>query len=76
MHYVPIQVTYTDLYDVIAFFRNHDEAAAKIAGAGKQWSQKFWRKEDMSAYLYRSVWRILFRGLLQITVVSFFFRFP
>ncbi|KAI5996980.1 glycosyl transferase family 90-domain-containing protein, partial [Pisolithus albus] len=53
VHYVPIQVTYADLYDVIAFFRNHDEAAAKIAGAGKQWSQKFWRKEDMSAYLYR-----------------------
>ncbi|KAI6096328.1 glycosyl transferase family 90-domain-containing protein [Pisolithus croceorrhizus] len=53
VHYVPIQVTYADLYDVIAFFRNHDEAAAKIAGAGKQWSQRSWRKEDMSAYLYR-----------------------
>ncbi|KIN94740.1 glycosyltransferase family 90 protein [Pisolithus tinctorius Marx 270] len=53
VHYVPIQVTYADLYDVVAFFRNHDEAAAKIASAGKEWSQRFWRKEDMSAYLYR-----------------------
>ncbi|KAI6038814.1 glycosyl transferase family 90-domain-containing protein [Pisolithus marmoratus] len=53
VHYVPIQVSYADLYDVIAFFRHHDEAAAKIAGAGKKWSQEFWRKEDMSAYLYR-----------------------
>ncbi|KAI5988946.1 glycosyltransferase family 90 protein [Pisolithus orientalis] len=53
VHYVPIQVTYADLYDVVAFFRNHDEAAAKIAIAGKEWSQRFWRKEDMSAYLYR-----------------------
>ncbi|KAI5988277.1 glycosyl transferase family 90-domain-containing protein [Pisolithus orientalis] len=53
VHYVPIQVTYTDLYDVVAFFRDHDELAAKIAGAGKEWSQQYWRKEDMSAYLYR-----------------------
>ncbi|KAI6038811.1 hypothetical protein EDC04DRAFT_2569264 [Pisolithus marmoratus] len=53
VHYVPIQVSYADLYDVIAFFRYHDEAAAKIACAGKKWSQEFWRKEDMSAYLYR-----------------------
>ncbi|KAI6000279.1 hypothetical protein EDC04DRAFT_2612070 [Pisolithus marmoratus] len=41
------------LYDVVAFFRNHAEAAAKIASAGKAWSHQFWRKEDMSAYLYR-----------------------
>jgi len=55
VHYVPIQVTYSDLYDALAFFREHDDAAAKIAAAGKKWSQQFWRKEDMSAYLYRSV---------------------
>ncbi|KAL4068444.1 glycosyltransferase family 90 protein [Scleroderma yunnanense] len=53
VHYVPIQVTYSDLYDAIAFFRVHDEAAARIAAAGKEWSQRFWRKEDMSAYLFR-----------------------
>lgn len=53
VHYVPIQVTYADLYDALAFFRVHDDAAAKIAAAGKKWSQQFWRKEDISAYLYR-----------------------
>ena len=53
VHYVPIQVTYSDLYDALTFFRTHEEAAAKIAAAGKQWSQQFWRNEDMSAYLYR-----------------------
>lgn len=53
VHYVPIQVAYSDLYDALAFFRVHDDAAAKIAAAGKKWSQQFWRKEDMSAYLYR-----------------------
>lgn len=53
VHYVPIQATYSDLYDAVAFFRIHDDAAAKIAAAGKDWSRQFWRKEDMSAYLYR-----------------------
>lgn len=65
MHYVPIQVAYSDLYDALAFFRVHDDAAAKIAAAGKKWSQQFWRKEDMSAYLYRSV------ELLSIAVFTF-----
>ncbi|KAI6038342.1 glycosyl transferase family 90-domain-containing protein [Pisolithus marmoratus] len=53
VHYIPIQATYSDLYDAVAFFRVHDDAAAKIAAAGKDWSQQFWRKADMSAYLYR-----------------------
>ncbi|KAI6118650.1 glycosyltransferase family 90 protein [Pisolithus croceorrhizus] len=53
VHYIPIQATYSDLYDAVAFFRVHDDAAAKIAAAGKDWSRRFWRKEDMSAYLYR-----------------------
>ncbi|KAL4071930.1 glycosyltransferase family 90 protein [Scleroderma yunnanense] len=53
VHYVPIQISYTDLYDALAFFRIHDDLAARIATQGKEWSQKFWRKEDMTAYLYR-----------------------
>ncbi|KAH7882833.1 glycosyl transferase family 90-domain-containing protein [Phlebopus sp. FC_14] len=53
VHYVPIQISYTDLHDVIHFFREHDALAAKIAAAGKDWSRRFWRKEDMAAYLYR-----------------------
>ncbi|KIJ63849.1 glycosyltransferase family 90 protein [Hydnomerulius pinastri MD-312] len=53
VHYVPIQLSYSDLHDAVAFFRAHDDLAAKIASAGKRWSQEFWRKEDMGAYLYR-----------------------
>ncbi|KAF8841138.1 hypothetical protein BDN67DRAFT_929060, partial [Paxillus ammoniavirescens] len=53
VHYVPIQVSYTDLHDAVAFFRTHDALGAQIAAAGKEWSQRFWKKEDMSAYLYR-----------------------
>ncbi|KAF9235668.1 hypothetical protein BU15DRAFT_77793 [Melanogaster broomeanus] len=46
VHYVPIQISYTDLYDAVAFFHAHDDLAAHIAAAGKEWSQHFWRKED------------------------------
>ncbi|KAF9527066.1 glycosyl transferase family 90-domain-containing protein [Crepidotus variabilis] len=60
VHYVPIQVDYSDLYDSYLFFRggaygegNHDELARKIASAGREWSLAFWRKEDMTAYFFR-----------------------
>lgn len=53
VHYVPIQISYTDLYDAVAFFRAHDDLAKHIAMEGKAWSMRFWRNEDMSAYLYR-----------------------
>ena len=53
VHYVPIQISYADLYDALAFFRTHDDLAESIATQGKEWSQNFWRKEDMAAYLYR-----------------------
>lgn len=62
VHYVPIQVDYSDLYDAIVFFRGdlagrgaHEELAAKIALEGREWSLKFWREEDMIAYLFRCV---------------------
>ena len=61
VHYVPIQVSYADLYDAVAFFRAHDELAARIAKAGRDWSQRFWRREDMTAYLFRYVIRRLGR---------------
>ncbi|KAI6104130.1 glycosyl transferase family 90-domain-containing protein [Pisolithus sp. B1] len=53
VHYVPIQISYTDLYDAVAFFRAHDNLAKHIAMEGRAWSMRFWREEDMSAYLYR-----------------------
>ncbi|TFK26212.1 hypothetical protein FA15DRAFT_667705 [Coprinopsis marcescibilis] len=60
VHYVPIQVDYSDLLDALYFFRgdpsyhnNHLSMAAKIAKAGRDWSKAYWRKEDMAAYMYR-----------------------
>ncbi|GLB39363.1 putative lipopolysaccharide-modifying enzyme [Lyophyllum shimeji] len=60
VHYVPIKVDYSDLYDAYFFFRgglygegNHDHLAKKIAYAGREWSKTFWREEDMTVYLFR-----------------------
>ncbi|KAG8710312.1 Glycosyltransferase Family 90 domain containing protein [Ceratobasidium sp. 423] len=60
VHYVPVKVDLTDLYDIVSFFRGdaqgrgaHDEMAGKIGLAGKVWSKTFYRKEDMVAYLFR-----------------------
>lgn len=54
VHYVPIKVDYSDLYDVMTFFvgtpdgrGSHDQEAAKLAAAGKEWARTHWRKEDM-----------------------------
>jgi hypothetical protein len=62
VHYVPVQVDNSDLYDVLLFFRGdgngdgaHEDLARKIAVAGRQWSKKFWRKEDLIAYMFRFV---------------------
>ncbi|KAL0959264.1 hypothetical protein HGRIS_014535 [Hohenbuehelia grisea] len=60
VHYVPVQVDYSDLMDSFIFFRGdvkgrggHDDLARKIATAGREWSKTFWRKEDLTAYLFR-----------------------
>ena len=60
VHYVPVKTDLTDLYDIMTFFRGdesgnsgHDDMAKEIAGAGKVWSKTFWRKEDMTAYMFR-----------------------
>ncbi|KAG8745102.1 Glycosyltransferase Family 90 domain containing protein [Ceratobasidium sp. 414] len=60
VHYVPVKVDLTDLYDIMEFFRGdgqgqggHDDLARKIGLAGKIWSKTFYRKEDMIAYLFR-----------------------
>ena len=62
VHYIPIQVDYSDLWDTLVFFHgdlkgdnNHDDLAEKIASAGRDWSHTFWRKQDMTAYNYRFV---------------------
>lgn len=60
VHYIPVQVDLSDLWDALAFFRGdprgkgaHEDMARKIAEAGREWSKKFWRKEDMTAYTFR-----------------------
>lgn len=60
VHYVPVQVDLSDLYDAFVFFRgglyaegNHDHLAQKIGRAGRIWSKTYWRREDMTAYFFR-----------------------
>ncbi|WVQ95730.1 hypothetical protein IAU59_002829 [Kwoniella sp. CBS 9459] len=61
VHYVPIQMDYSDLYDAMVFFQgdphshSHGEPtlARDIARAGQEWSKASWRKEDMVAYMFR-----------------------
>jgi len=61
VHYVPIQVDLSDLHDALIFFRgdgaegvgNHEDLAEKIAHAGREWSLKYWRMEDLAAYFFR-----------------------
>ncbi|SGZ30568.1 BQ5605_C048g12411 [Microbotryum silenes-dioicae] len=56
VHYVPIKVDYSDLYDALTFFRGapdgtgaHDELGKKIGLQGKEWARtiggnKIWRR--------------------------------
>ncbi|KAF8576914.1 glycosyltransferase family 90 protein [Ramaria rubella] len=60
VHYVPVQIDLSDLYDILAFFRGdfagtgaHDALAKRIAHAGKAWSEAYFRREDMVAYQFR-----------------------
>ncbi|KAJ3774584.1 glycosyl transferase family 90-domain-containing protein [Lentinula raphanica] len=60
VHYVPVQIDLSDLWDTFTFFRGdlngdhgHDELAKKIGEAGSVWSQTFWRQEDLIAYNFR-----------------------
>ncbi|KNE93907.1 hypothetical protein PSTG_12710 [Puccinia striiformis f. sp. tritici PST-78] len=78
VHYVPIKVDYSDLYDVMLFFKGdklgaqgrvsnkgHDELAKKIASQGKRWAAEHWRRTDMAAYMFRLIleWRrVMLRG--------------
>ncbi|BGP24779.1 glycosyltransferase family 90 protein [Rhodotorula toruloides] len=62
LHYVPVKVDYSDLYDIMTFFHgtpeghgSHDELANKIGLAGKHWARDHWRKQDMAAYMFRLI---------------------
>ena len=60
VHYVPVQVDYSDLYDVLVFFSGdlsgegaHEDMAKKIGAAGRDWVYRHWRPEDVTAYMFR-----------------------
>ncbi|KAG6879152.1 hypothetical protein C0992_004826 [Termitomyces sp. T32_za158] len=60
VHYIPVQVDLSDLADSLTFFRGdpngdgaHDDLAKEIASAGREWSLRFWRREDLTAYMFR-----------------------
>jgi len=60
VHYVPVKVDFSDLYDSLIFFRGnltgeraHEDMARTIAQAGREWSKSFWRREDLTAYMFR-----------------------
>ncbi|KAF5354282.1 hypothetical protein D9756_007151 [Leucocoprinus leucothites] len=62
VHYIPVQVDLSDLHDSLVFFRgdgngegSHEDIGRKIAMAGREWSLKFWRKEDLNAYFFRLI---------------------
>ncbi|GAA5824165.1 hypothetical protein JCM5353_006163 [Sporobolomyces roseus] len=60
VHYIPIKIDYTDLFDVLAFFsgdldgqNHHEQLAKQIAQNGKDYTERFWRYADMEAYFFR-----------------------
>ncbi|BGP25021.1 Protein O-glucosyltransferase 2 [Rhodotorula toruloides] len=60
VHYVPIQIDFSDLWTTMAFFLGdedgkgaHDEIAKEIALEGKKWTETHWRWVDMEVYTYR-----------------------
>ncbi len=60
VHYVPINIDYSDLHDSLLFFRGdtyarggEDELAEEIAEAGEEWARTSWRRVDMAAYVAR-----------------------
>lgn len=53
LHYVPVKVDYGDLYDALVFFKGNDALAKEIAENAREWTEKFYRREDMVAYAFR-----------------------
>ncbi|KAK4053925.1 hypothetical protein OIO90_003762 [Microbotryomycetes sp. JL221] len=60
VHYVPVKIDYSDLYDIMTYFigtpdgqGGHDSVAERIGEAGRLWAKNYWRKADMAAYMYR-----------------------
>lgn len=58
-HFVPMDPTFMDIYDILEYFigsegrPGNDRVARKIALDGKYWAERVLRKEDMQIYVYR-----------------------
>lgn len=63
VHYVPVQIDYSDLYDTMSFFvgppdakgAGNDDLAKEIAANAKKFTTELWRWEDMQAYMFRFI---------------------
>ncbi|GAA5975973.1 hypothetical protein JCM11641_002854 [Rhodosporidiobolus odoratus] len=60
LHFIPMQVDYADMWDIMAFFRGgvngegaHDDLGKVIATAGKEWVKQCYRWADLEAYQFR-----------------------
>ena len=63
----PVQVDYSDLYNIMSFFSGapshdgtytgreagHDDLARAIAEAGRKFGEEHWRWVDMQGYMFR-----------------------
>ncbi|EIW68082.1 hypothetical protein TREMEDRAFT_63970 [Tremella mesenterica DSM 1558] len=60
-HYIPCKVDYSDIYHIMSFFSGspegrvagRDDLAREIAMHGREFTEEFWRWEDMQAYMFR-----------------------
>jgi hypothetical protein len=72
-HYVPLQMDYSDLWDIMAFFEGAPDGstpanldlAQRIGDSGKRFVEEHWRVEDLHSF-----------SLLQILEVSYFSFIP
>ncbi|WOO79458.1 Beta-1,2-xylosyltransferase 1 [Vanrija pseudolonga] len=64
VHYVPVQIDYSDVYDIMSFFVGppdasgpglNDDLAKEIAANAKKFTTELWRWEDMQAYMFRFI---------------------
>ncbi|KZS99159.1 hypothetical protein SISNIDRAFT_448018 [Sistotremastrum niveocremeum HHB9708] len=62
LHYIPIKNDFSDLYDVMTFFQGspdgdgsdgNDDLARIVGEEGRIWSKEFYRRVDMTAYMFR-----------------------
>ncbi|GAA96470.1 hypothetical protein E5Q_03137 [Mixia osmundae IAM 14324] len=59
VHYVPVNVDYSDIYNLMVYFEGiegsvpHRDQARSIASEGAAFARAHWRQEDMDVWMYR-----------------------